>query len=140
MFLVLLVIESSDVIFAVDSVPAVIGVVPRTFTPALATFIAFSSNVFAILGLRALYFLLAGMVDAFRYLHYGLAAVLAFVGAKMLAEFWLERQGIAPLPVWMSLLAVALLLAISIAASIVAQRKEGEVRGEGRGERGKGER
>ncbi len=60
MFLVLLVIESSDVIFAVDSVPAVIGVIPKTFTPSLATFIAFSSNVFAILGLRALYFLLAG--------------------------------------------------------------------------------
>ena len=126
MFLVLLVIESSDVLFAVDSVPAVIGVIPKTFTLSQATFIAFSSNVFAILGLRALYFLLAGMVDVFRYLHYGLAAVLAFVGLKMLAEFWMERQGIEPLPIWTSLLAVALLLGISIAASIVARRREGK--------------
>jgi tellurite resistance protein TerC len=143
MFLVLLVIESTDVIFAVDSVPAVIGVIPaalRNSNPSLAMFLAFSSNVFAILGLRALYFLLAGMVDVFRYLHYGLAAVLAFVGLKMLAEFWMERQHIAPLPVWVSLLVVAVLLGISVVASIVAQRKDERKneRGEGRGERGEG--
>ena len=90
MFLTLLVIESSDVAFAVDSVPAVIGITADRF-------LAFSSNVFAILGLRALYFLLAGMVSTFRYLHYGLAAVLAFVGLKMLAEQWMGRLGVAPL-------------------------------------------
>ena len=137
MFLVLLVIESSDVIFAVDSVPAVIGVIPKALlsVPSQATFIAFSSNVFAILGLRALYFLLAGMVDVFRYLHYGLAAVLGFVGLKMLGEFWLERQGVAPLPIWPSLLVIAILLSISIAASIVAQRREGDGRrGTGNGD------
>lgn len=121
MFLVLLVIESTDVIFAVDSVPAVIGIIPtKAFGPSMTTFIAFSSNVFAIMGLRALYFLLAGMVDAFRYLHYGLAAVLGFVGIKMLGEHWLGPA----LPVWASLLVIAVLLGISIAASIVARRRE----------------
>jgi tellurite resistance protein TerC len=128
MFLVLLVIESTDVVFAVDSVPAVIGIIPKTepFTssPWLITFIAFSSNVFAILGLRALYFLLAGMVDLFRYLHYGLAAVLAFVGLKMLAEPWLEKQGAAPLSPWTSLAVIAALLGASILASIAVKRKE----------------
>jgi tellurite resistance protein TerC len=139
LLLVLLVIESTDVIFAVDSIPAVIGVIPPALMksdPSLAMFLAFSSNVFAILGLRALYFLLAGMVDVFRYLHYGLAAVLAFVGVKMLAEFWMERQGMTPMPVWISLSVVALLLAISVAASMVAQRREADE--EGRGERGEG--
>ena len=121
MFLVLLVIESTDVIFAVDSVPAVIGIIPtKTFGPSMTTFLAFSSNVFAILGLRALYFLLAGMVDAFRYLHYGLAAVLGFVGLKMLGEHWIEPA----LPVWVSLLVIALLLGISIAASVIVGRRE----------------
>ena len=127
MFLVLLVIESSDIVFAVDSVPAVIGVIPiktEPFmsSPSLTTFIAFSSNVFAILGLRALYFLLAGMVDAFRYLHHGLAAVLAFVGLKMIAEFWMERQGLEPLPTWLSLAVVGALLAASIIASLAGRR------------------
>ena len=119
MFLALLVIESTDVIFAVDSVPAVIAITDDRF-------IAFSSNIFAILGLRALYFLLAGSVDLFRYLHYGLAAILAFVGVKMLVAFWLARQGIAPPPTWMSLAVVAALLGISIVASIVANREKKE--------------
>ena len=85
LFLVLLVVESTDVLFAVDSVPAIFGVTKDPF-------IVFTSNIFAILGLRALYFLLAGVMDMFRYLHYGLAAVLAFVGLKMVAEYWLERH------------------------------------------------
>lgn len=117
MFLTLLVIESTDVVFAVDSVPAVIAITDDRF-------IAFSSNIFAILGLRALYFLLAGSVDLFRYLHYGLAAILSFVGLKMLAAFWLERQGMEPIPTWVSLVVVLALLAISIIASIVAQKRE----------------
>ena len=77
LFLVLLVVESTDVVFAVDSVPAIFGVVDTTtqYMP----FIVFTSNVFAILGLRSLYFLLAGMMDAFHYLAYGLSAVLVFV-------------------------------------------------------------
>jgi tellurite resistance protein TerC len=117
LFLALLVIESTDVVFAVDSVPAVLAITTDRF-------IAFSSNVFAILGLRALYFLLARSVELFCYLHYGLAAILSFVGVKMLFSFWLKRQGMEDLPAWVSLLAVALLLAISIAASIMAKRKE----------------
>jgi tellurite resistance protein TerC len=87
-------------------------------------FIAFTSNVFAILGLRALYFLLAGSVEMFRYLHYGLAAILSLVGVKMLAEFWMERQKMEPLPHWVSPVVVIVLLLISIAASIIAQKRE----------------
>lgn len=117
MFLALLVIESTDVVFAVDSVPAVIGIIPKTFSPSQTMFIAFSSNVFAILGLRALYFLLAGMIDRFRYLHFGLAAVLGFVGLKMIAEFWLHFK-FAP---WVSLVLVAGLLALSILISLLVK-------------------
>lgn len=126
MFLVLLVIESTDVIFAVDSVPAVIGIIPKTFTGELKTFIAFTSNVFAILGLRALYFLLAGVVDLFRYLHYGLAAVLGFVGLKMIGEWWIPHEEGEPLvsPA-ASLLVIMGLLAVSIAASLIARYLEG---------------
>jgi tellurite resistance protein TerC len=124
MFLTLLVIESTDVLFAVDSVPAVLGVIPRTFPLSEKMFVAFTSNVFAILGLRALYFLLAGSVDLFRYLHYGLAAILALVGVKMLVEYWMERQGMEPLPHWLSPVVVLTLLAISIAVSILAEKRE----------------
>ncbi len=108
LFLVLLVIESTDVLFAVDSVPAIFGVTRDTF-------VVFSSNIFAILGLRALYFLLAGVLDVFRYLNYGLSAVLAFIGAKMIVEYWWA----AALASWISLLIVVSLLGISIVASIV---------------------
>ncbi len=80
LFLVLLVIESTDVAFAVDSVPAILGITEDRF-------IVFTSNIFAILGLRALYFLLAGVMDMFHYLKYGLAAVLGFIGVKMIAEY-----------------------------------------------------
>ena len=121
LFLVLLVVESSDVLFAVDSVPAVLGITHDAF-------IAFTSNVFAILGLRALYFLLAGVMDRFRYLHYGLSAVLVFIGAKMIGEYvfkrWSGEEELRAVPSWVSLLVVASLLAISIAASAVAKRRE----------------
>lgn len=108
LFLVLLVVESTDVMFAVDSVPAVLGI-------ARDPFIVFTSNIFAILGLRALYFLLAGVIELFRYLHFGLAAVLAFVGMKMMAEYFLQ----AHMASWVSLLVVVGLLAISILASLL---------------------
>ena len=90
LLLVLLIVETTDLVFAVDSIPAIFGITTNTF-------IVFTSNVFAILGLRAMYFLLAGVMDSFRYLHYGLSAVLAFVGLKMVAEGWLapRRQGTA---------------------------------------------
>ena len=119
MFLVLLVIESSDVLFAVDSVPAIIGITKDPY-------IVFTSNVFAILGLRALYFLLAGVIERFRYLHYGLSAVLVFIGLKMIAEYgaehWFNHKHL--IPHWISLLVVAGLLAVSIVVSIVATRRE----------------
>jgi tellurite resistance protein TerC len=111
LFLVLLVIESTDVVFAIDSVPAIFGITKEPF-------IVFTSNVFAIMGLRALYFLLAGVMNLFRYLHYGLAAILIFIGVKMLVHHWWE-----PAP-WQSLLVIAGLLGISIAASLVAARRE----------------
>jgi tellurite resistance protein TerC len=144
LFLVLLVVETTDVIFAVDSVPAIFGV---TRVP----FIIFTSNVFAIMGLRALYFLLAGVMDLFRYLHYGLAAVLCFIGLKMLLPLillglakgsaWVgSDEGVelfdgllrraedhALVPHWASLVVIVCLLGISIAASLVAARRERRV-------------
>ena len=115
-FLVLLVIESTDVLFAVDSVPAIFGI---THDP----FIVFTSNVFAILGLRALYFLLVGVMDMFRYLHYGLASVLGFVGVKMIAEYFLGHGENGPLvPIWLSLVVIAGLLGLAVAASLIADR------------------
>jgi tellurite resistance protein TerC len=111
LFLVLLVIESTDVVFAIDSVPAIFGVTNDTF-------IVFTSNVFAIMGLRALYFLLAGVMGLFRYLHYGLSAILVFIGVKMLLH---DAVHINPL---LSLLIILGLLGASIVASLWAARRE----------------
>ena len=117
MLLVLIVVESTDVLFAVDSVPAIIGITKDPF-------IVFTSNVFAILGLRALYFLLAGVIDRFRYLHYGLSAVLVFIGLKMIAEYaaerWFDREHL--IPHWVSLLVVAGLLMLSVVVSLAVTR------------------
>ena len=110
MFLVLLIIEVTDVTFAVDSIPAVFGI---TRDP----FIVYSSNVFAILGLRALYFLLAGMLEKFEYLKAGLAMVLMFVGAKMISEPWLH------ISVGVSLTAVLGMLAVSVLVSLIVKKK-----------------
>ena len=101
----LVAIETTDVLFAVDSIPAIFAVTDEPF-------LVFTSNAFAILGLRALYFLLAGMMSRFTYLKIGLAAVLVFVGAKMLLT------DVVHLPVWASLLAIAAVLATSIIASL----------------------
>jgi len=117
LFLVLLVIESTDVLFAVDSVPAIFGVTKDAF-------IIFTSNIFAILGLRALYFLLASVIDLFCYLVYGLSAVLGFIGLKMIAEHFVPHVAEHLIPMWMSLTVVAALIAISIAASLVATCRE----------------
>jgi tellurite resistance protein TerC len=111
LLLVLLVIEGVDVAFAVDSIPAVFGI---TRDP----FIVFSSNVCAILGLRAFYFLLAGVLPYFRYLDEGLSIVLLFVGAKMLAAPWIQ------VPTFLALVIVAIVLTVSVVASIVAIRME----------------
>ena len=101
LLLALILIELSDVVFALDSVPAIFGV---TLDP----FIVFTSNVFAILGLRSIYFVLARLMGRFEYLRYGLSAVLGFVGAKMLLSKWLQ------LPSAVSLLAVVLMLGASM--------------------------
>jgi tellurite resistance protein TerC len=111
------VVESSDIVFAVDSVPAVLSITKEPF-------VVYSSNVFAILGLRHLYFLLEGAVDRFTYLHYGLAAVLIFVGAK----FLLEGLGLH-IPIAASLPFIALAVGASIAASLIATRRQGSNRG-----------
>ncbi len=116
LFLVLLVVESTDVMFAVDSVPAIFGITQDPF-------IVFTSNIFAILGLRALYFLLAGVMDIFDYLHYGLAAVLAFVGGNMIADYFFASEGEHLVPTWLKLAIVAGLLGISILASLLARRR-----------------
>jgi len=106
LFLVLLIVEITDVTFAMDSIPAVFGI---THDP----FIVYTSNVLAILGLRALYFLLAGVLDRLRYLDSGLGGVLTFVGAKMLAERWVH------IPVQISLGVVLGILLIALAASLL---------------------
>lgn len=127
LFLVLLVVESTDVLFAVDSVPTIFGLVNNKAS--YFTFVVFTSNVFAILGLRALYFLLAGMMDVFRYLSYGLSGILVFVGVKMCIEYaahtfhWVEA-GTKLVPWWASLGMIFLLLGASIAASVVAARRD----------------
>lgn len=110
LLLVLLLIEVSDVIFAVDSIPAIFAV---TTDP----FIVFTSNIFAIMGLRALYFLLADMADRFHLLKFGLAFVLMFVGCKMLVVQWLH------ITTTVSLLVISALLGSSIVASLLASRK-----------------
>ena len=113
LFMALVTVEVSDLVFAVDSIPAIFAI---TTDP----FIVFTSNIFAILGLRSLYFLLAGMIGRFRYLNVGLAAVLIFVGAKMMLVEWIK------LPIVLSLGVVAGLLTLSIVASILRSGGLGE--------------
>ncbi|HVA45263.1 MAG TPA: TerC family protein [Pirellulales bacterium] len=115
LFLVLLVIDFVDVAFALDSVPLILLITQDTF-------IVFTSNIFAILGLRALYFLLAGAMDLFRYLRFGLAAILVFVGLKMLVEEFLLDG--AKIPAWANLIVIVSFLTIAIAASMIASRRE----------------
>lgn len=109
---VLLVVEATDVVFAVDSIPAIFAV---TRDP----FIVFTSNIFAILGLRALYFVLKSIMDAFRFLKAGLGLVLVFVGAKMCTEKWVH------VPAEISLFVVLALLGLSVAASLLWPEKPG---------------
>ena len=103
---VLVLVESTDVVFAMDSIPAIFGITKDPF-------IVYTSNIFAILGLRALYMLLAGIMDKFHYLKYGLGAVLLFIGVKMLIAGWI------PIPIVLSLGVVAVLLGGSIVISFL---------------------
>lgn len=121
LFAVLVMVETTDVVFAVDSVPAIFGV-------ARDPFIVFSSNAFAILGLRALYFLLGGMQDKFRYLHYGLGGILGFVGVKMLLTFSAEQfewpSEDFHFPTFLSLGIIFGILTITIVASLIADKRD----------------
>jgi tellurite resistance protein TerC len=121
LFAVLVMVESTDVVFAIDSVPAIFGV-------ARDPFIVFSSNAFAILGLRALYFLLGGMQDKFRYLHFGLGGILAFVGGKMLLVFASAQFGWPSddfhVPTFLSLGVIFGILAVTIVASLMAEKRD----------------
>jgi tellurite resistance protein TerC len=111
LFVVLVLVETTDVVFAVDSVPAILAVSREPF-------IVFSSNAFAILGLRALYFLLAGLTGRFRYLNLGLGFILGFVGVKMLVS------EVYHAPTWLSLGVIATALAVSITASLRTERSD----------------
>jgi len=110
LFIVLLVVETTDVLFAVDSIPAILAIT-------LDAFIVYTSNVFAILGLRSMYFALAGMMELFHYLHYGLSLVLIFVGGKMLVSHYYQ------IPTELALGIVAGILIISVVVSMVHPRK-----------------
>lgn len=111
---VLLVVETTDLIFAVDSIPAVLAI-------STDPFIVYTSNVFAILGLRALYFALAGVMDLFHLLHYGLSAILVFVGAKMILSAWDIK-----IPIGIALAVVAGILTVSVIASLVVPAKKAD--------------
>ena len=114
LFVVLLVVETSDILFAVDSIPAVLAIT-------LNAFIVYTSNVFAILGLRSMYFALAGMMDLFHYLHYGLSVVLIFIGIKMLGSHYVN------IPTGWALAIVLGVLGVSVLASVLNPRKKPDV-------------
>ncbi|MDZ4724181.1 MAG: TerC family protein [candidate division Zixibacteria bacterium] len=111
LFVVLILVESSDIIFAVDSIPAIFAVTKDPY-------IVFTANVFAILGLRSLYFALAGVMKLFHHLHYGLSIILVFVGVKMVLS------DLYKIPIGISLGVVGLIIAGSIVASLIWPRKE----------------
>jgi tellurite resistance protein TerC len=108
-FAVLLVVASTDVVFAIDSIPAIFAITDEAF-------IVLAANIFAVMGLRAAYFMIVGALDRFEYLHYGLAAVLAVVGLKMLTSEVYDP------PVWMTLGAVVVILGTAVLASLWATR------------------
>ncbi|MGC2709926.1 MAG: hypothetical protein WA252_12405, partial [Candidatus Sulfotelmatobacter sp.] len=110
LLIVLVVVETTDLLFAVDSIPAVLAVT-------LNAFIAYTSNVFAILGLRSMYFAVSGLMRRFRFLHTGLAIVLIIIGAKMIAADYF------PVSTLLILAAVGLVIGVSIAASVVLPAK-----------------
>jgi len=112
LFLVLIIIESSDLIFAVDSIPAILAISKHTF-------IIYTSNIFAILGLRSLYFAIAGIMGYFRYLKVGLAFVLTFVGLKMLVSYFHFE-----IPIVLSLVIIVSILLISILASVFIRKEQ----------------
>jgi len=117
LFLVLVMVETTDIAFATDSIPAIFAITRDTF-------IIYTSNIFAVLGLRALYFVVSGFMRKFRFLRYGLSVVLAFIGIKMLIEHWV------PISILVSLLTIFFLISASIVTSLVApgNSKEGKAK------------
>jgi len=109
---VLLVVETTDILFAVDSIPAILAIT-------LNAFIVYTSNVFAIMGLRSMYFAVAGLMDYFEYLHYGLSAVLIFIGTKMLLSHYYK------IPIHIALATVLGVLILSVGASLLFPKKRG---------------
>ncbi|HXY04250.1 MAG TPA: TerC family protein, partial [Terriglobales bacterium] len=105
LLVVLLVVETTDLLFATDSIPAVLAIT-------LKPFIVYTSNVFAVLGLRSLFFVLAGMIEMFHYLHYGLSIILIFIGAKMLVSDYYR------IPTSITLAVIAAVLLVSVLLSI----------------------
>jgi tellurite resistance protein TerC len=116
LFVALIVIEVMDVVFAVDSVPAILGI---TSDP----FLVFSSNIFAILGLRSMYFFLSNMLGKFSYLEYSLIAILGFIGIKMLTHNLLQKYNYE-IPEWASLLFIAVSLAVGVIVSLKISKNE----------------
>lgn len=112
LLIVLLVLETTDLVFALDSIPAIFGVTQDTF-------VIYTSNVFAILGLRAMYFLLAAMLPHFRFLKHGLSAILSFIGARMLLEHYVK------IPTGVALLLVCAILGIAVLASLLPPGRKG---------------
>ena len=117
LLVVLVMVETTDVVFAADSIPAILAI-------SRDTFIVYTSNVFALLGLRSLYFALARLMKAFHYLNYGLALILVFIGSKLLAEDFLRTHFDLEIPVPVSLGVVGALLLGSIGASLLWPKKE----------------
>jgi tellurite resistance protein TerC len=114
LFLVLIMVESTDVVFAADSIPAILAISKDPF-------IVYTSNVFALLGLRALYFALAGIMQLFHYLHYGLSLILSFIGVKLLLSDIVEIDMVY------ALIAVGVILAVSVILSLLFPKKEEEI-------------
>ena len=122
LFLVFVAISSSDLLFALDSIPAVFGVTEEAF-------IVFTANAFALLGLRALYFLVTGLLDRLVYLSTGLALILAFIGVKLLLHFGhLQDDGIPEVQTSTSLVVILVILAVTVAASLVKSRRDPDAR------------
>jgi len=111
-------IEFTDLLFAMDSIPAV-------FSVSLDPYVVFFSNIFAILGLRALFFLIANMVDKFRFLQYGVSILLIFVGLKLLFHSWLEQIGFRP-AYSLYFIAVVLIMSIVLSAAIPPKKVPGQ--------------
>ena len=126
MFIVFIAIGSTDVMFALDSIPAIFGVTQNAF-------LVFTANVFALMGLRQLYFLLGGLVDKLVYLNYGIAAILGFIGIKLIIhalhssdwEFLAWGHSIPEVPTWLSLTVIVLAMAVATVASLMKMKKDG---------------